>query len=214
MMTKEDKLDIVDRLKFDAARCEVQFSKGVASNITKAIAEIERLRAAARPSPDAGLVDREAIAEDLQRWVKVYRARPAYDRHDPNDLLPYVMERAAVFLLSAQRVAGEPVACWRIHNKRGWKSQWQDGAPPSPDECDPITIERAYLATPAPEGRDPATIEALKLAIGHIEHMAAWITAQKSGYSFESLGEDMPKIRALAIPADRQQDKAETSVLP
>lgn len=39
-------IDITDRLRFDASRCEVQFSKGVASNIEEAIVEIERLRAA------------------------------------------------------------------------------------------------------------------------------------------------------------------------
>lgn len=38
-------IDIVDRLSFDATRCEVQFSKGVAANIKEGIAEIERLRA-------------------------------------------------------------------------------------------------------------------------------------------------------------------------
>jgi len=37
-------IGIVDRLKFDAVRCETQFSKGVASNITEAAGEIERLR--------------------------------------------------------------------------------------------------------------------------------------------------------------------------
>jgi len=38
-------IDIVDRLRFDATRCEVQFSKGVAGNITEAADTIERLRA-------------------------------------------------------------------------------------------------------------------------------------------------------------------------
>lgn len=38
--------DIVERLRFDAVRCEVQFSKGVAGNIEEAAKEIERLRAA------------------------------------------------------------------------------------------------------------------------------------------------------------------------
>lgn len=37
-------MDIVDRLKFDSVRCEVQFSKGVSTNIDEAVAEIERLR--------------------------------------------------------------------------------------------------------------------------------------------------------------------------
>lgn len=38
--------DIVERLRFDEARCETQFSKGVAENIKEARAEIERLRRA------------------------------------------------------------------------------------------------------------------------------------------------------------------------
>jgi hypothetical protein len=38
--------DIVERLRFDAARCEVDYSKGVAGNIEEAINEIERLRKA------------------------------------------------------------------------------------------------------------------------------------------------------------------------
>jgi hypothetical protein len=34
---------LVDRLRFDAIRCEAQFSKGIAGNITEAADEIERL---------------------------------------------------------------------------------------------------------------------------------------------------------------------------
>lgn len=37
---------------------------------------------------------------------------------------------------------------------------------------------------------------ALATAIGHIDHMGAWIAKQNAGYSFESLGEDMQAIRA------------------
>lgn len=37
--------DLVQRLRFDATRCEAQFSKGVATNIEDAAAEIEWLRA-------------------------------------------------------------------------------------------------------------------------------------------------------------------------
>lgn len=41
--------------------------------------------------------------------------------------------------------------------------------------------------------------EALNTALRHIEHMAIWIEKLNFGYSFESLGEDMPIIRdALA----------------
>lgn len=46
---------------------------------------------------------------------------------------------------------------------------------------------------------------ALKLAILHVEHMAAWIGRQQAFYSFEGLGEDMPSIKAaLATPAPDQ----------
>jgi len=38
-------IDIIDRLIFDAARCEATFSKGVAGNITEGADEIKRLRA-------------------------------------------------------------------------------------------------------------------------------------------------------------------------
>jgi hypothetical protein len=44
-------------------------------------------------------------------------------------------------------------------------------------------------------GADLNLKQALALAVQHIEHMAAWITKQNAGYSFESLGEDMPSIR-------------------
>lgn len=39
-------IGIVERLRFDAVRCELQFSKGVAGNISDGVVEIERLRAA------------------------------------------------------------------------------------------------------------------------------------------------------------------------
>ena len=37
-------MDIVERLEFDAVRCELQFSKGVAGNITEAAAAIRILQ--------------------------------------------------------------------------------------------------------------------------------------------------------------------------
>lgn len=49
----------------------------------------------------------------------------------------------------------------------------------------------ALLAASAPELQ-----QALKTALDHIEHMAAFIGSQNAGYSFESLGEDMPGMRA------------------
>ena len=41
----------------------------------------------------------------------------------------------------------------------------------------------------------PSLNEALLIAVAHLEHMAAWISKRNAGYSFESLGEDMPTIR-------------------
>lgn len=37
-------MDIVEQLQFDAVRCEATFSKGVATNIEEAAAEIKHLR--------------------------------------------------------------------------------------------------------------------------------------------------------------------------
>lgn len=52
-------IDIVDRLRFDAMRCEVQFSKGVAGNITAGANEIERLRKAVRDAH--ALIDNDLV---------------------------------------------------------------------------------------------------------------------------------------------------------
>jgi hypothetical protein len=40
---------------------------------------------------------------------------------------------------------------------------------------------------------------ALETALGHIEHMAAFIQKQTAGYSFEGLGEDMPGMQAALV---------------
>ncbi len=56
-------IDLVQRLRFDAARCEAMFSKGVATNIEEAAAEIERLQAALKPFADAAN-DAEGYPDD------------------------------------------------------------------------------------------------------------------------------------------------------
>lgn len=60
-------IDIVDRLRFDATRCEVQFSRGVAANISAGADEIERLRKALREvmnaSNDPYEVAKNALAD-------------------------------------------------------------------------------------------------------------------------------------------------------
>lgn len=61
--------------------------------------------------------------------------------------------------------------------------------------------------------------EALAMAIKHIEHMAAWIGKKNSGeralatYSFESLSEDMPGIKA-ALNQQEPQGSIEAERLP
>src|SRR3972149_6654706 len=45
-LIKGSAMDIIERLRFDAARCEATFSKGVASNIEAAADEIERMQEA------------------------------------------------------------------------------------------------------------------------------------------------------------------------
>jgi hypothetical protein len=47
----------------------------------------------------------------------------------------------------------------------------------------------------------PDLLTELQKAVLYIEHMAAWIGKQNAGYSFESLGEDMPGIRAAITKA-------------
>lgn len=65
------------------------------------------------------------------------------------------------------------------------------------EQCDAVTqIANARLIAAAPDMYD-----ALKLAIGHIEHMAAFFGGKGTGYSFESLGEDMPGIRTALFKA-------------
>lgn len=48
----------------------------------------------------------------------------------------------------------------------------------------------------------PDMLAALHTAVRHIEHMAAWISKQNAGYSFEGLGEDMPGMRAAIARAE------------
>lgn len=52
-------------------------------------------------------------------------------------------------------------------------------------------FSNALLLAAAPQLRD-----SLLLAVSHIEHLAAWISRDNRGYSFEALGEDMATIKA------------------
>lgn len=63
----------------------------------------------------------------------------------------------------------------------------------------PVATDQLAGANTANGPSDPSATDtlrdALKTAIGHIEHMSAWIALRNAGYSFESLGEDMPGMK-------------------
>lgn len=87
--------------------------------------------------------------------------------------------------------ARTPAGGWTKKTLAGWGISW----PPEKG-----WIERLTGETPP----DPNTLlAALRLAKGHIDHMAAWIGSHQAGYSFEALGEDMPTIKAAleSLPA-------------
>lgn len=64
-------------------------------------------------------------------------------------------------------------------------------------------LERTLAAENAVDGLRSA----LKLAIDHIEHMAAHLSNRGTGYSFESLGEDMQGLKAaLATTEGKDND--------
>ena len=68
-------------------------------------------------------------------------------------------------------------------------------------ECVPI-IEGEKDANGCLIAAAPDMLSELRTAVRHIEHMAAWIGKQSAGYSFESLGENMPGIRAAIAKAE------------
>ena len=54
--------------------------------------------------------------------------------------------------------------------------------------------EPEFVAAILAKPKRDELVAALKLAVTHIEHMAAWFGNRGLGYSFEGLGEDMPGI--------------------
>lgn len=83
-----------------------------------------------------------------------------------------------------------------------WRVTWKDEA----EENITIAENQIERAVKAERKLDRART-ALKSAINHIEHMAAWFSNKGTGYSFEALGEDMPGIKAaLAATATEGSD--------
>jgi hypothetical protein len=83
-MAEQVTIDIVNRLKFDAIRCEAQFSKGVAANITEAAAEIERLR-----SPVGKPVSEAPRDGEQQAFEIKFNARAFWDAESNRWILSY-----------------------------------------------------------------------------------------------------------------------------
>jgi hypothetical protein len=76
-------ISLVQRLRFDATRCEAAFSKGVARNIEEAADEIERLRAALQR------IVTEADSDDgLSAWNGSDIAREALIGHQQRNTVP------------------------------------------------------------------------------------------------------------------------------
>lgn len=80
-------------------------------------------------------------------------------------------------------------------------TSWPHGAPQDDYR---VTSVKALMYSAAEaltdaQQSDARVREALKTAVEHLEHMAAWISSGSEahpGYSFEALGEDMPGIKA------------------
>jgi len=80
----QDGIDIVERLRFDATRCELQFSKGVAGNINDAACEIERLRRQVQLS-DNLLSGLTGVAEGLKAELAEHATSPLTSNHGKSE---------------------------------------------------------------------------------------------------------------------------------
>lgn len=219
-MTKEaDMLALADRIESPPAT--KQFSPTEIAMIAQA------LRAASSPSPDTGLVEREALAEQIAQWLHDETGHPdAYPNHtwpetDRDDgqreggfvkIVPLhaqahfrdiVKRMLARFpALLSQRPAAAPEVK-RINQLYGRPGNIIFGGKGN-------TIDHAPAATPAPEvGRDPATVEACAATV---DQMAANIQARAQEHSHgiirgmleanaRLVGDVATKLRALAAPA-------------
>lgn len=74
--------------------------------------------------------------------------------------------------------------------------------PPGDFQCAPFALVPSLRAAAQRIEERAEMLAALKAAVGHLDHMAAWIGKQNAGYSFESLGEDMPGMRDAIAKAE------------
>lgn len=86
----DNDIDIVERLSFDADRCQTSYSTGIAKNIREGIAKIEHLRA----SLEEVHADRTRCLADVQRLVHANTEVGAHNAMlaDENERLRGVMK--------------------------------------------------------------------------------------------------------------------------
>lgn len=148
-----------------------------------------------------------ATAPPADAWMReallpFARIADLYSDHDDDDLRIFAdfdLDAIALLTVGACRKARSALTAPGATTK-------SDGPALQPQ---PVATDQFAGANTANGPSDPtgAVRSALKTAIGHIEHMSAWIALRNAGYSFEALGEDMPGIYAAA--ATRQAAQGE-----
>lgn len=132
--------------------------------------------------PNESTIDFAAIGNRRSRG---YLQSPVEQRaHD----LVWAIEKmgAHPLLTEAQQAASkahETLVRWHVEGEQGG----------NPNRYEPTDGDKHHERFVA---KSDGLYAALKTAIFHIEHMAAWIGAQNAGYSFEGLGEDMPSLKS------------------
>ncbi|HKT54078.1 MAG TPA: hypothetical protein VJP88_06470, partial [Caulobacteraceae bacterium] len=132
---------------------------------------------------------------------------------------PRLMNLAAAIHHEIKALAGEPAepvlfVGWAALAPNGNVRLWSRDKARVDALAEAHGLEVVRLVRSPLLGHPPNAIEALKTAIDHIEHMAAWIAQQGGGYSFESLGEDMGDMRAplAAVAEESSAEPPETSL--
>lgn len=61
-----------------------------------------------------------------------------------------------------------------------------------------LEMQEVFTQTVAIEATGVVELrQQLRMAVTHLKHMAAWISKDNRGYSFEALGEDMPTFETI-----------------
>ena len=157
--------DIVERLRFDAVRCELQFSKGVAQNIAESAAEIERLRRE-RDEARTIVVEANNSLYGSQGYFHSTNGGP-FDKYHLARPIEELKSRArdALTAESAVAAAWEEAARVAKDRWREWRSSYEDDLD-GMDACEDISkaisarasaIRAAVSKKTAESGHSPST---------------------------------------------------------